>query len=123
MTRRFLGRLPCMERRPAEAAVRFAQGAPERRNPVAAGVSDRIGMRFACHRGGDRECLIGAPPRLRLPMPNLPPLALLALLDPGRGIAYRTPLYRANPPDESALDPVPPRSSKNQVKTTERRIG
>src|SRR3546814_20295705 len=58
MTRRFLVRLPCMERRPAEAAVRFAWGAPERRNPVAAGASDRIGMRFAFHRGGDRECII-----------------------------------------------------------------
>src|SRR3546814_14969554 len=78
MTRRFLVRLPCMERRPAEAAVRFAWGAPERRNPVAAGASDRIGIRFACHRGGDRECIIGAVATLRFPLRQL----LITPLDP-----------------------------------------
>src|SRR3546814_1587837 len=83
MTRRFLVRLPCMERRPAEAAVRFAWGAPERRNPVAAGASDRIGMRFACHRGGDRECIIGAVSSLRFPMRKLLILALVALMVSG----------------------------------------
>src|SRR3546814_13571371 len=78
-----------MERRPAEAAVRFAWGAPERRNPVAAGASDRIGMRFACHRGGDRECIIGSFSSLRFPMRKLLILARVALMVSGCGLVYR----------------------------------
>src|SRR3546814_11353034 len=128
MTRRFLVRLPCMERRPAEAAVRFAQGAPERRNPVAAGVSDRIGMRFACHRGGDRECIIGAVSSLRLPMRKLLILALVALMVSGCGIVYRQPIYQGNLLEKSAIDQLQPGMSKQQAigllgRSAERREG
>src|SRR3546814_18854047 len=115
MTRRFLVRLPCMERRPAEAAVRFAWGAPERRNPVAAGASDRIGMRFACHRGGDRECIIGAVSSLRFPMRKLLILALVALMVSGCDIVYRQPIYQGNLLAKSPIHQLQPGMSHPQV--------
>lgn len=72
-------------------------------------------MRFACHRGGDRECIIGAVSSLRFPMRKLLILALVALMVSGCGIVYRQPIYQGNLLEKSAIDQLQPGMSKQQV--------
>lgn len=72
-------------------------------------------MRFACHRGGDRECIIGAVSSPRFPMRKLLILALVALMVSGCGIVYRQPIYQGNLLETSAVDQLQAGMSKQQV--------